>query len=40
MKTYGVDYLQYEDIIKIIDAPEKAEMSAKAMLQVKNRRIM
>jgi histidine ammonia-lyase len=35
MKTYGVDYLQYEDIIKIIDAPEKAEMSAKAMLQVK-----
>ncbi|CAI9683145.1 histidine ammonia-lyase [Elizabethkingia anophelis] len=35
MKTYGVDYLQYEDVIKIIGAPEKAEMSAKAMLQVK-----
>ncbi len=35
MKTYGIDYLQYEDVIKIINAPQKAEISAKAMLQIK-----
>lgn len=35
MKTYGVDYLHYEDIISIIENPLDAELSAQAMLQVK-----
>ena len=35
MKTYGVDTLQYEDIIGIIQDPSTAELSAKAILQIK-----